>query len=149
MIYDMSLRVKLFMAAKEAESHVAGLTEREMLLLELIGVKGETSISTISGFCTGVSSSTISTTITRLWRQKKLVNKTILPQNQRITMVSLTEEGKKVLEDIKKDQLKIFKAVAESLGLSFDEVDYFKAIIENSIKYFDEKLGLTTKTPSA
>ena len=144
MIYDMSLRVKLFMAAKEAENCVKGLTEREKLLLELIGAKGETSISKIAGLCTGVSSSTISTTITRLWRQKKLVYKTILPQNQRVTMVSLTEEGKKVLEDIKKDQLVIYKAVAESLGLSFDEMDYFKTVIENAIHYFDDKLGLTS-----
>ena len=144
-IYDLSLRINLFMAAKEAESRVEGLTAREMLILELIGLKKETSISKIASLCTGASSSTISTTITRLWRKKKLVNKTIHPQNQRVTLVSLTEEGKKALEDIKNDQLVVFKVVAESLALSPDEVAYFRSICENSIRYFDDKLGLKVK----
>jgi DNA-binding MarR family transcriptional regulator len=144
-IYDLSLRINLYMAAKEAESRVADLTPREMLILELIGLKKETSISKIAGLCTGVSSSTISTTITRLWRRKKLVNKTIHPRNQRVTLVSLTEEGERVLEDIKSDQLAVFKVVAASMGLSPDEVDHFKSIFENAIRYFDDKLGLDVK----
>jgi phosphoenolpyruvate synthase/pyruvate phosphate dikinase len=54
------------------------------------------SISEISQLCPTISNSTISTTITRLWKDKKLAEKKILPENQRITNVSLTAEGRRV-----------------------------------------------------
>ena len=142
LIYEMSLRVRLYIASKELERRVQDLTERESLLIELLGLKEEMSISEIGDLYASVSSSTISTTITRLWKDKKLVDKNILPENQRITVVTLTEKGKKVLEEIKKRQSMVFKTVAKSLGLSQEENVYFKDILENAIKFFDEKLGL-------
>jgi DNA-binding MarR family transcriptional regulator len=57
-------------------------------------------------------------------------------------VVSLTEKGKKVLEEIKKRQSVVFKTVAKSLGLSQEENVYFRDILENAIKFFDEDLGL-------
>lgn len=142
LIYEMSLRVRLYMASKELERRVEDLTERESLLIELLGLKEEMSISEIANLYASVSNSTISTTITKLWKDKKLVDKKILPENQRITVVSLTEKGKKVLEEIKKRQSVVFKTVAKSLGLSQEENVYFRDILENAIKFFDENLGL-------
>ena len=142
LIYEMSLRVRLYIASKELERRVQDLTERESLLIELLGLKDAMSISEIGNLYASVSSSTISTTITKLWKDKKLVDKNILPENQRITVVSLTEKGKKVLEEIKKRQSLVFKTVAKSLGLSQEENVYFKDILENAIKFFDEDLGL-------
>jgi len=100
LIYEISLRVRLFMASKGG-SNIADLTHRERLLLELIGMRENMSISEISNLCPTVSNSTISTTITRLWKDRKLVEKRILPENQRITTVSLTEQGRRVLGSIK------------------------------------------------
>ena len=142
LIYEMSLRVRLYIASKELERRVQDLTERESLLIELLGLKEAMSISEIGNLYASVSSSTISTTITKLWKDKKLVDKNILPENQRITVVSLTEKGKKVLEEIKKRQSVVFKTVAKSLGLSQEENVYFRDILENAIKFFDEDLGL-------
>jgi DNA-binding MarR family transcriptional regulator len=142
LIYEMSLRVRLYIASKELERRVQDLTERESLLIELLGLKEEMSISEIGNLYASASSSTISTTITKLWKDKKLVDKNILPENQRITVVTLTEKGKKILEEIKKRQSLVFKTVAKSLGLSQEENVYFKDILENAIKFFDEKLGL-------
>jgi DNA-binding MarR family transcriptional regulator len=142
LIYEMSLRVRLYIASKELERRVQDLTERESLLIELLGLKEEMSISEIGDLYASVSSSTISTTVTKLWKDKKLVDKKILPENQRITVVSLTEKGKKVLEEIKKRQSVVFRTVAKSLGLSQEENVYFRDILENAIKFFDENLGL-------
>jgi len=142
MIYEMSLRVRLYIASKELERRVEDLTERESLLIELLGLKEEMSISEIASLYASVSNSTISTTISKLWKDKKLVDKKILPDNQRITVVSLTEKGKKVLEEIKKRQAVVFKTVAKSLGLSQEENVYFRDILENAIKFFDQTLGL-------
>jgi len=142
LIYEIALRVRLFMASGAGGEKIANLTDRESLLLELIGMRENMSISEIAKLCPMVSSSTISTTITRLWKDKKLVEKRILPENQRITVVRLTKNGRRLLAEIKKTQSVAFKAVAESLGLSPEQNEYFKLFIENGIMYFDKKLGL-------
>jgi DNA-binding MarR family transcriptional regulator len=139
---EMSLRVRLLMSVENAGKRIAGLSERETLMLELIGAKKEMCISEIAEFFGGVSSSTVSTTITKLWRRRKLVSKTILPRNQRVTMVSLTDEGRRLLAEIKKDQLMIYQTVSQSLGITPAQTENLKALLENSIQFFDDKLGL-------
>ena len=104
LIYDMAIRVRLYIASKVSEQKVGDLTERETLILELVGMRGNMSISEIGSLYPTVSNSTISTTISKLWKDKKLVDKRILPENQRVTTVSLTEKGEKVLEEIKSTQ---------------------------------------------
>ncbi len=98
------------------------------------------SISEICKLYPTVSSSTISTTITKLWRDKKLVSKTILPENQRSTVVGLTDAGKKVLEEVRKTQSETFKKVSHSLGLSPEQDEFFQLFIKNAITFFDKKL---------
>lgn len=141
LIYEISLRVRLFMASKGGSNNIADLTHRERLLLELIGMRENMSISQISKLCPTVSNSTISTTITRLWKDRKLVEKRILPENQRITTVSLTTQGRRVLNSIKEAESEVYKTIAESLGLSPEDDEFFKAFIENAIKFFNQKLG--------
>jgi DNA-binding MarR family transcriptional regulator len=142
LIYDMAFRVRLYIASKVSEQKVGDLTDRETLIMELVGMKGDMSISEIGSLYPTVSNSTISTTITKLWKDKKLVDKRILPENQRVTTVSLTEKGKKVLEEIKRTQSEVFSTVTVSLGLSPDQVEYFQEILVNAIGFFDKTLGL-------
>jgi DNA-binding MarR family transcriptional regulator len=142
LIYDMAFRVRLYIASKISEQKVGDLTDRETLILELIGMIGNMSISEIGSLYPTVSNSTISTTITELWKSKKLVDKKILPENQRITSVSLTDKGKQVLEEIKRTQTEVYRTISESLGLSPDEVESFQVILKNAIGFFDKTLGL-------
>ena len=143
MIYEMAFRVRLYIASKLSEDkRLNDLSEREALLLELVGTVGCLSISEIGNFYPKVSSSTISTTITKLWKDKKLVDKKILPENQRITTVNLTEKGRSVLERIKQNQSDVFKTVAASLGLSVKQNESFQHILEHAIGQFNEMLGL-------
>ena len=125
------------------------MSEREALLLELVGTMGSLSISEIGNFYPKVSSSTISTTITRLWKDKKLVDKRILPENQRITTVNLTDKGRSVLEQIKQNQPDVFKTVATSLGLSAKQSESFQNILEHAIGQFNEMLGLALNEADA
>jgi len=142
MIYDMVFRVRLYTASKLAdEKRVNGLSDRETLLLELVGTAGSMSISEICNFYPRVSNSTISTTITKLWKEKKLVDKNILPENQRTTTVNLTEKGQKVLEEIKKKQSDVFNTVNTSLGLSAEQNESFQLVLKGAIGFFDDLLG--------
>jgi DNA-binding MarR family transcriptional regulator len=142
LIYDMAFRVRLYMASKISEQKVGDLTDRESLIIELIGMKGNMSISEIGNLYPTVSNSTISTTITKLWKDKKLVDKRILPENQRVTTVTLTEKGKQILQEIKRTQADVFSTITVSLGLSTDQVEYFHDILKNAITFFDETMGL-------
>ena len=76
------------------------------------------------------------------------MEKNRLPENQRITAVSLNNKGREVLERIKKKQLDVFGTVTASLGLSAKQDPFFKKILENSICYFDDRLGLGFDEPS-
>jgi DNA-binding MarR family transcriptional regulator len=150
MIYDMAFRVRLFIASKlSEEKRATDLSDREALLLELIGTKGSMSISEISNFYPKVSNSTISTTITKLWKEKKLVDKNILPENQRITTVSLTDAGRARLEQIKQSQSDVFTTVADSLDLTAEQNESFHRILKKSIGFFDELLDLQLNEPAA
>ena len=142
LIYDLAFRVRLYMASLISEKKVADLTDRESLILELIGMKGNMSISEIGHLYPTVSNSTISTTITKLWKDRKLVDKRILPENQRVTTVTLTEKGKKILSEIRRTQSDVFSTVTISLGLSPDQVENFQGIIEHAIGFFNKTLGL-------
>jgi len=142
LIYDMAFRVRLYMASKVSEQKVGDLTDRESLIIELIGMKGNMSISEIGSLYPAVSNSTISTTITKLWKDKKLVDKRILPENQRVTTVTLTDKGRQILKEIKRNQSDVFSTISVSLGLSPDQVEYFHDILKNAIRFFDETMEL-------
>jgi DNA-binding MarR family transcriptional regulator len=142
LIYDMAFRVRLYIASKISENKVGDLTDRESLIIELIGMKGRMSISEIGSLYPTVSNSTISTTITKLWKDRQLVDKTILPENQRVTTVTLTEKGQKILSEIRRTQSDVFSTVTVSLGLSPDQVENFQEILEHAIRFFDKTLGL-------
>lgn len=150
MIYDMAFRVRLYIASRlSGEKRLNDLSEREALILELISTRGSMSISEISNFYPKVSNSTISTTITGLWKDKNLVEKRILPENQRITTVSLTEKGHAELEQIKNHQWNVFKTVTTSFGLTDEQSESFHFILEHAISYFDELLELKLNEPAA
>ena len=143
MIYNLALRVRLYIASKPSdENRVEDLSGREALLLEIIDAKGRMSISEISHYYPKVSSSTISTTVSRLWREKMLVEKKILPENQRITTVSLTERGRNALRQIKKNQTDVLNTVAGSLGVTAESNEFLQQILKNAIGFFDELLDL-------
>ncbi len=148
MIYDMAFRVRLYSASKLAdEKRINDLNERETLLLQLVGTTGRMSISEICNYYPRVSNSTISTTITRLWKEKKLVDKNILPENQRITTVKLTEKGQKVLAEIKKKESDVFNTVTTSLGLSAEQNESFQLVLKSAIGFFDDLLGFELNEP--
>ena len=142
LIYDMAFRVRLYMASKISEQKVGDLTDRESLIIELVGMKGSMSISEIGSLYPTVSNSTISTTITKLWKDKNLVDKRILPENQRVTTVTLTDKGKQILKEIKRTQAEVFSTISVSLGLSPDQAEYFQDILRNAIRFFDDTMGL-------
>lgn len=143
LIYDMAFRVRLYRMLQETENRALDLSDREIGLLEILSMKDRMSVSEIASLYPTVSSSTISNSITKLWKEKKLVNKMINPENQRVTIVSLNAKGTKFVEEIKKANSALYKTITASLNLSPEEEIIFRSILNKSIKYFDARLNLS------
>jgi DNA-binding MarR family transcriptional regulator len=145
-IHEISLRMRLLRAVQEEKSSAEGLTERDVIILELLNERGKMTISQIAQAYPAISDSTISTNITRLWRDDKMVSKTISPENQRTTIVELTEKGKKAIELIKAQRAERYQTLFNAINVTSDEKVVFTRILTRAIAFFDEYLGLN-KTP--
>ena len=141
-IRDLTFRMRLFKAGQEEQLDGENLSEREMLILELLHEKGEMAVSQISAADGGASDSTISSTITRLWRNKKMVTKTISPENQRTTIIGLTDNGRKTIEVFNKQRDERFAALFEAIDVTNGEKEALLNILSRAIKVFDKRLNI-------
>ena len=140
-ISELSLRMRLIKSMQEDKSSSSNLTDRDMLLLEMVDKAGAMTVSQIAAVHPNVSESTISTLITRLWRDKKVVSKTICPENQRVTNVELTEKGKKELEVYAAHQSFRYKALLKAMQISDNEGQMLFEIMSRAVKVFDSHLA--------
>jgi DNA-binding MarR family transcriptional regulator len=142
LIDDLSMRLRLVRAAQEGMSQNEDLSERDILLLELLSSRGKMAVSEISAAYPNVSESTISTNITKLWKNKKLVSKTINPENQRVTFVDLTDKGREVLSVIKQQRGERMAILFRAMKFSDEERTMMEQVVARAIEFFDEHLGL-------
>lgn len=140
-IQDLTFRMRLLRAGQEAQGGNIALSEREMLILELLAKNGQMSVSQLSLADSSASDSTISTTITRLWRNK-LVSKTIKPENQRTTIIDLTEKGKKTVDVINRQRAERFQTLFEAINTTGSEEEAILNVTNRAIKFLDERLGI-------
>jgi DNA-binding MarR family transcriptional regulator len=140
---DLSMRMRLMRAAQEGTSKTEDLGERDILLLELLNSRGQMAVSEISAAYPNVSESTISTNITKLWKNRKLVSKMINPENQRMTFVDLTDKGRQLLNVIKQQRAERMATLFRAMEFSEAEREMMERVIARAIKFFDEYLGLT------
>ena len=143
LIDDLSMRMRLMRAAQEGTSQTEDLSERDILLLELLNSRGRMAVSEISAAYPNVSESTISTNITKLWKNRKLVSKTINPENQRMTFVDLTDKGKELLNVIKQQRGERLTMLFRAMEFSDEERAMMERVVARAIEFFDEYLGLT------
>jgi DNA-binding MarR family transcriptional regulator len=145
LLYELSLRVRLLRASRESTADKSSaLTRRDELLLEIIGLREQSSVSSIRASYPSATLSSISSSITELWK-KKLVEKHVNPDDQRLTMVRLSENGKEVLTSIRKSQKIMLGKVTESLNLTREQEVLVRDLLIRSINFFDQYLDLKLK----
>ncbi len=141
LIYELSLRVRLLRASRESSADPSSnLSRREELILEIVGLRGQSSVSSIRASYPSVTLSAISSAITTLWK-RKLVEKHADPDDQRVTLITLSKKGREVLAAIRKDQKAVLGKVSESLNLTPEQEALMKSILARSIDYFDKRLS--------
>jgi DNA-binding MarR family transcriptional regulator len=127
---------------REQNEQAEELSERDVLLLQLIAENGTMTVSEISAAYPTVSESTISTSLTKLWRDKGVISKNISPENQRTTLVELTEKGKKALAEVMKIRGKSYNALFHAIQVTDDEREVLIRICKRAVQYMDEHLHL-------
>ncbi|MDO8304097.1 MAG: winged helix DNA-binding protein [Sedimentisphaerales bacterium] len=143
LIEDLGMRMRLMRAGQEGASKSDGLSERDILLLELLNSRGKMAVSEISAAYPNVSESTISTDITKLWKNKKLVSKMINPENQRMTFVDLTDKGRELLGVIKQQRGERMATLFRAMKFSDEERVIMERVFARAIEFFDDYLSLT------
>lgn len=139
-IQDLSLRMRLIRAVQESDTQ-SNLTEREALVLQQLLEREEMSVSEIAQSWPNVSESTISMTLTRLWRQKGLVSKTIKPDNQRITLVKLTDKGRQTIQKYLEQQTERFNALFHAINVTAEEKEVLIRICTRASEFLDGYLS--------
>jgi len=141
-IMGLSRRMWTLKATQEDLAAEGAVGDRELMILGLLKEKGTMSVSEVAEAVPNISYSTISTDISKLWRDKKMVTKTIDPDNQRVTLVELTEKGAKALELIQKKRDERMNQLYEALNTTKNEEEVIIRVSERATKYFDKLLGL-------
>jgi len=144
-IRDLTFRMRLFKASQEEQEGQQCLTERELLILELLSENGPMTVSQLALADPAASDSTISTTITKLWRDKKMVTKTIKPENQRTTIIGLTDKGRKIIKTVNKQRDERFKTLLDAINATDDQKEVMLNILHHAIRFFDEYFGINNK----
>lgn len=139
-INELSLRMRMLRAIQEDSAPGGGLTEREGLILQLLGERGQMTVTQVADAFPNVSESTVSMTITKLWRELGLVSKTISPENQRITLIELTEKGKKELEIILAQRSQRISVLFDSINTTETEMQVLIDICRRGVKFLDQFL---------
>ena len=142
-IQQLSLRMRLIKAVQEDTSVSDNLSERDVLILDLLNQKGPMTVSEIALSNPNSSESTISTNITRLWRDKQMVSKTISPQNQRTTIVELTEKGRDAIKVFNRLRTARFKTLFDAINVTDEEKQILIRVIARAIPFFDKHLSGT------
>jgi len=139
-IHELSLRMRLIRAVQEDQRPEESLTERESLILQQLAEQGPMSVSQVAEAWPNVSESTISMTLTKLWK-RKLVSKTISPDNQRVTLVDLGEKGRTELAKVLEQRSERFQALFKAIQVTPEERDVLIRICQRGVEFLDNVLG--------
>lgn len=132
--------MRLIRVMQEEQQPEEALTERESLIVQQIAEQGPMSVSQIAEAWPNVSESTISMTLTKLWK-RKIVSKTISPDNQRITLVDLTDKGRDELANILRQRGERFQALFSAIQVTPDEKEVLIRICQRGVTFLDNVLG--------
>ena len=143
-IQELTLRMRLLKVAQEDKSNLEEMTDRDIMILMLLNDRKKMTVSEIAAADATASSSTISTAITHLWRDKKMVSKTISPKSQRVTIVELTEKGKKAVETVLTQRSERFESLLKAIQVTDDEEQILINVCRRASKFMDKQFGFRT-----
>ena len=146
LLFEYSGRVRRYRSRVNSQiSSLAGLSERDVAILEFINGKKEVTFGQIAGELSAAkiprtSASTVSQAVTALFVDRKLVEKRFNPEDQRRPIITLTENGRALVEEIQRVRRQILVEVRDSMELSDEGIEMLENALERGIVNFDKLL---------
>ncbi len=144
-IMNLSTTMLRLKASQEENIPPASVSDREYIILKQLKEKGQLSISDIADAAKSVSYSTISTDVTKLWREKKMVEKNIDPDNQRVTLVKINDAGLEVVSTVEQQRGKRINILETALNVNEHERQILIDVVTRAIEYLNKTLENTSK----
>ena len=146
LLSDYSGRVRRYQSLVNSQiDSMAGLPERDIAILEFIHGKNEATFGQIADELIAAempqaSESTVSQAVTAMFVKRELVAKRFDPKDQRRPLITLTEKGKALVEEIQRVRRQVLIEVRNSLELSDGEAAMLEDALERGIGNFDKLL---------
>ena len=137
-ISEINFQLYRFAAVQQETSELEGLAERNIMILEILNQQGQMTVTQIAEAFPYAGESTISTAITRLWRDRELVSKKRDDQNQRTRIIELTDKGKKVIEELYKQRAEKFQVLFETIKITEEERQVLLKILTRAKVFFQQ-----------
>jgi len=149
-IYEVSLRMRLTKAVQDFKttSGTEKLTEREILLLELLNERKGMSVLEVASFFPGTAESTISAALMRLWKRPRPHLQGHRYGKPQGTGCGAVRQGQKALQGIKRNSDARFGLLLEAISVTPKERTVIEEVLERALGYLDQRLGTVTKSPS-
>jgi len=146
LIYELAFRVRLLTELRKATMSSADLSETEELIIDILDKKKRLNISEIGKLIPSLKPSTISTTISRLDKDRQLLTRQRSLQDERKVYVELSEKGKEALVQMKKARYDIFSTIVTGLNLTPPKEKVIREVVHDATDYFDNILGWEDET---
>jgi len=146
LMFDFGSRVRRYRGRLMSQVEAAaGLSERDVAILELIDSKKEITFAEIAkeldlSDMPPASASTVSQAISALFIDRKLVEKRINPEDQRQSIISLTKKGQALVDEIAASRRKLIELLKESMELADGDAAVMERAFIRGIKNFDKLL---------
>ena len=137
-ISEINFQLHQFAAVQQEISELEGLAERDIMILEILNQQRQMTVTQIAEAFPYASESTISTAITRLWREREFVSKKRDYQNQRTRIIELTDKGKKAIEELYKQRAKKFQVLFETIQITEEERQVLLKILTRAKIFFQQ-----------
>lgn len=138
MIYRLAFKTRVLKSMIESDEE--NLSEREIMILDLLKYNKSMSITEISSNFKNLAISTISADISKLWKENEYVEKKVDPSNERVRLVELTDKGDEKLKDIVKKRFIMFEAIIDALDLNTVEEEIFIKALERALPSMDSTI---------
>jgi len=146
MMLTFGSAVRPYMAAEmRGLAMTAGLTERELDILEFVARQGKATFSDIAEYAQergrrGASNSRVSAALSALYSRHRLVDKRVNPEDQRQPIVTVTPKGRRLVDQVSELRTSIYEKIRAAMNPSESEANTLERVFQRGLTNFRQFL---------
>ena len=138
-IAELSVKMRILQTRLGGEDDLDKLNERQLLMLEMLYIAKQMTVLEFCRHFHQVRQSTISTDI-KYFIGKGWVTKSFSEKDQRVHLVSITEDGEEKVEDIRKKRIEAYLPLRHIIE-SREEFELISKLSKRAVKAIEDELS--------